>query len=266
MIQTYAENILNELKGKKPEVLMILGSGLGSLANQIEDKTVIPYEKIGFPKSGVSGHAGCLVVGKMGKHEVVCMQGRFHLYEGHNPELIKNVMCAFKTIGVKTLIVTNAAGSLNADMPAGSLMLINDHINFSGKNPLLGANDEKYGPRFVDLSSVYDSDLQNKLKNIALQKGIKLYEGVYLMVLGPNFETAAEIRAFKILGADAVGMSTVPEVMSAVYTGMKVLGVSVITNLGTGLKTSVQSHAETLEQAQKATQKLSDLLKAYMEE
>ena len=174
-------------------------------------------------------------------------------------------MCAFKAIGVKKLIVTNAAGSLNADMPAGSLMLISDHINFSGKNPLLGANDEKYGPRFVDLSNAYDVDLRNKIKKIAEQSDLKLYEGVYLMVLGPNFETAAEIRAFKTLGADAVGMSTVPEVLSAIYTGMKVLGVSVITNLGTGLKTSAQSHTETLEQAQKATQKLAQLLKEYME-
>ena len=138
-------------------------------------------------------------------------------------------------------------------------------IRVSGKNPLLGANDEQYGPRFVDLSNAYDLDLRNKIKEIAKISDIQLFEGVYLMVLGPNFETAAEIRAFKVLGADAVGMSTVPEVMSAVYTGMKVLGVSVITNLGTGLKTSAQSHAGTLEQAQKATQKLAKLLKIDME-
>ena len=265
MIDTFKNNLLNELKGKKPETLLILGSGLGSLADEIENKLVIEYEKVGFPQSGVSGHAGQLVVGKLGKQEVVCMQGRFHLYEGHNPELIKNVMCAFKEIGVKNLIVTNAAGSLNIDMPAGSLMLINDHINFSGKNPLLGPNDEKYGPRFVDLSNVYDVNLRKKIQNIADKINIELFEGVYLMVLGPNFETAAEIRAFKVLGADAVGMSTVPEVMAAVYSGMKVLGVSVITNLGTGLKTSSQSHNETLQEAQKATQKLATLLKTYME-
>lgn len=266
MIETFKANLLRELNGRKPETLLILGSGLGSLADEIENKLVIKYETIGFPKSGVSGHAGQLVVGKLGKQDVVCMQGRFHLYEGYNPELIKNVMCAFRAVGVKNLLVTNAAGSLNTDMPAGSLMLIEDHINFSGKNPLLGANNEKYGPRFIDLSNTYDKDLRSKIKGIADRLDIKLFEGVYLMVLGPNFETAAEIRAFKILGADAVGMSTVPEVLAAVYSGMKVLGVSVITNLGTGLKTSVQSHAETLEQAQKATQKLADLLKAYMEE
>ena len=266
MIELFKANLLRELNGRKPETLLILGSGLGSLADEIENKLIIKYETIGFPKSGVSGHAGQLVVGKLGKQEVVCMQGRFHLYEGYNPELIKNVMCAFKAVGVKNLVVTNAAGSLNVDMPAGSLMLIEDHINFSSKNPLLGANNEKYGPRFIDLSNTYDKDLRSKIKDIADKLNIKLFEGVYLMVLGPNFETAAEIRAFKILGADAVGMSTVPEVLAAVYSGMKVLGVSVITNLGTGLKTSVQSHAETLEQAQKATQKLADLLKAYMEE
>ncbi len=265
MIETYTNNLLQELNGKKPETLIILGSGLGTLADEIKNKIIISYEKAGFPKSSVSGHAGQLVVGTLGNKEVMCMQGRFHLYEGHNPELIKNIMCAFKAIGIKNLIVTNAAGSLNPDMPAGSLMLINDHINFSGKNPLLGVNDEKYGPRFIDLSNTYDKDLRKNLINIANKINIKLFEGVYLMVLGPNFETAAEIRAFKVLGADAVGMSTVPEVLAAVYNGMKVLGVSVITNLGTGLKTSVQSHAETLEQAQKATKKLADLLKAYME-
>ncbi len=265
MINTYVQNLKREFGNKKPDTLLILGSGLGSLADEIQNKIVVEYEKVGFPKSSVSGHAGQLVVGTLGKTEVVCMQGRFHLYEGHNPELIKNVMCAFKEVGVKNLIVTNAAGSLNTDMPAGSLMLINDHINFSGKNPLVGPNDEKYGPRFVDLSHTYDADLREQVKNIAEKLDIKLFEGVYLMVLGPNFETAAEIKAFKVLGADAVGMSTVPEVMAAVYTGMKVLGVSVITNLGTGLKTSIQSHAETLEQAQKATQKLARLLKEYME-
>lgn len=265
MIDTYIQNLKKELGDKRPDTLLILGSGLGSLADEIQNKIIIKYEKIGFPKSSVSGHAGQLVVGTLGKTEVVCMQGRFHLYEGHDPKLIKNVMCAFKAIGVKNLVVTNAAGSLNTDMPAGSLMLISDHINFSGKNPLLGANDEQYGPRFVDLSNAYDLDLRNKIKEIAKISDIRLFEGVYLMVLGPNFETAAEIRAFKVLGADAVGMSTVPEVMSAVYTGMKVLGVSVITNLGTGLKTSAQSHAETLHEAQKATQKLAKLLKIYME-
>lgn len=265
MIETYKANLLRELKGKKPETLLILGSGLGTLADEIKNKIIIGYDSVGFPKSTVSGHAGQLVVGTLGNTEVVCMQGRFHLYEGHNPELIKNVICAFKAIGVKNLIVTNAAGSLNTDMPAGSLMLINDHINFSSKNPLWGANDEKYGPRFVDLSNTYDKDLRDKVKRIANSLNIELFEGVYLMVLGPNFETAAEIRAFKVLGADAVGMSTVPEVLAAVYSGMKVLGVSVITNLGTGLKTSVQSHTETLEQAQKATQKLANLLRKYLE-
>lgn len=265
MIETYVEKLKQELSGKKPETLLILGSGLGTLADEINNKIIIEYEKVGFPKSSVLGHAGQLVVGTLGNTEVICMQGRFHLYEGHNPELIKNVMCAFKEIGVKNLIVTNAAGSLNVDMPAGSLMLINDHINFSGQNPLLGRNDEKYGPRFVDLSTAYDVNLRKKIQEIATRLDIKLFEGVYLMVLGPNFETAAEIRAFKVLGADAVGMSTVPEVLSAIYAGMKVLGVSVITNLGTGLKASSQSHDETLQEAQKATQKLATLLKTYME-
>lgn len=260
----YAESLRKFLRNRKPETLLILGSGLGKLADNLTDKISISYQELGFPVSTVSGHSGTLIVGKIGTKEVICMQGRFHLYEGYNPELIKDVICAFASVGIKNLIVTNAAGSLKADMPAGSLMLIRDHINFSGRNPLVGKNDDKIGPRFPDMSNAYDKASSDRLLHIAKQCDIKLYTGTYLMVLGPNFETPAEVRAFAILGADAVGMSTVPEVIAAVYAGLKVVGVSVITNLGTGLQTGIQTHSETLEQAAEASERLSHLLELYI--
>lgn len=266
MMTEYVENLRRCLAEKKPETLLILGSGLGSLADSLQNKTEISYSELGFPVSTVAGHAGKLAVGDIAGKTVACMQGRFHLYEGYDPNLIKNVIAAFAAVGIKKLIVTNAAGSLRADMPAGSLMLITDHINFSGRNPLAGPNDDKVGPRFPDMSEAYNKAEISKIKAIAEQKNIKLYEGVYLMVLGPNFETPAEVKAFGILGADAVGMSTVPEVIAAVYAGMKVIGLSVITNLGTGLQSKVQSHAETLAQADEASKKLADLLHFYMGE
>jgi xanthosine phosphorylase len=207
-----------------------------------------------------------LLSGQIGGREVLCMNGRFHLYEGYPPRVIQEAMCLFKKVGIKNLIVSNAAGSLTTDMPAGSLMLIGDHINFSGRNPLVGPNDETDGPRFVDMSNAYDADSRRLIKELAQKADIKLFEGVYLMVLGPNFETAAEIRAFRTLGADAVGMSTVPEVLAAVYCQMKVLGFSVITNLGTGLQAAPQAHDETLRQAENASQNLTKLIKLYLEE
>ncbi len=266
MIEQYVKNLTKHLNGHAPDTLLILGSGLGVLAETLQQRAVVAYEDIGFPVTKVSGHKGALSVGKLGKHEVACMQGRFHLYEGHNPQLIKDIMCAFFEIGVKNLIVTNAAGSLRSEMSAGSLMLITDHINLSGRNPLVGANDEKYGPRFPDMGNAYDEKKRALFKSIAAQCHIKLYEGVYLMVLGPNFETPAEIKAFQVLGADAVGMSTVPEVLAAIYAGMKILGVSVITNLGAGMQANAQSHVETLRQAASASENLKKLIELYLEE
>ena len=171
-----------------------------------------------------------------------------------------------KMLGIENLFLTNAAGCVNETWKPGDLMLITDHINLSGQNPLIGKNNEKYGPRFPDMSLAYNLDCREKFKAVARKCGVELHEGVYLMVTGPNFETAAEIRAFKVLGADAIGMSTVPEVISAVYAGMKVLGVSVITNLGTGLHNTQQSHNETLAQAALAAGKLQKLLELYLEE
>lgn len=267
MINKIALKIKEKIGKKEPKIAIILGSGLGQIAEELTDKVTIKYEEIdSFPQSSVSGHAGKLVIGKLEGVEILCMQGRVHLYEGHKAQSIDTIIKSFKKLGIEHLIVTNAAGSLDIDMPAGSLMLIKDHINFSGQNPLVGINDEKLGPRFPDMSNAYDCNIRNKIKDIAKKEKIRLYEGVYLMVLGPNFETSAEILAFRVLGADAVGMSTVPEVISAIHSGMKVLGISVITNLGTGLRDGIQSHEETLHEGRKASENLIVLLKAYIKE
>jgi inosine/guanosine/xanthosine phosphorylase family protein len=263
---SFAKQIEARLQGFKPEIVLILGSGLGDLATRIQNAQTIDYADIaGFPQSTVSGHQGRFVFGRFKKHNVLCMQGRVHLYEGHTPSMISQIIKTFKLLGAEKLIVTNAAGSLNPKIPAGSVMMITDHINLSFANPLIGPNDENLGPRFPDLSNAYDKNLQQIARQAAAETEIVLREGVYLMVSGPNFETAAEVRAFGILGGDAVGMSTVPEVISAAHVGLKTLGFSVITNLGTGLQTQSQSHAETLAVAQKASADLAKLLDTVLE-
>ena len=266
MINESVEYIKKQIFPRKPQTLIILGSGLGKLGDSLQDSICINYADIPhFPQSTVKGHGHQLICGRLGQQEVLCMQGRFHLYEGHQPQIINQLFQIYKQLGINELIVTNASGSLNPDMPPGSLMLISDHINFSGKNPLLGADDESYGPRFPDMSNAYDNQIRQQIKAIASQHDINLFEGSYLMVLGPNFETPAEIRAFRILGADAVGMSTVPEVISAVHKGIKVLGISVITNFGTGLQNQTQNHEETLQQGQNASAQLTKLISLYLE-
>lgn len=255
------------LADKRPQTAVILGSGLGSVADAVEDPLTIDYAAIeGFPRTTVAGHSGKMIVGRLGQSEVLCLQGRFHLYEGHRPQVIAEVVNALKAVGVNRLIVTNAAGSLNPEFTPGSLMLIKDHINFSGQNPLVGANDENVGPRFPDMSNAYDRDMRRQAKELAAKLGINLPEGVYLMVLGPNFETAAEIRAFRTLGADAVGMSTVPEVIAAVHAGIKVLAVSAVTNFGTGLQETPLSHEETIAGAARASSALTALITNYIKE
>lgn len=258
-------NIKYKIVGYKPSLLIILGSGLGAIADELSDKKAIPYSEIeGFPVSTVVGHKGQLIVGRLNGVDVLCMQGRIHLYEGNNAGVIDDIIKAFYDAGINQILVTNAAGSLRETMPAGSIMMIEDHINFMGINPLVGKNKDKYGPRFVDLSEAYDSKLMAQMKEVAKKENIKLFEGVYLAVLGPVFETRAEIKAFQILGADAVGMSTVPEVISAVHCGMKVLGLSAIVNLGTGLQKTPLSHQETLDMGNKAAVDIIKLIKAYV--
>lgn len=263
---SFCNQIQEELKNFKPEIAIILGSGLGALADKIQNPTIIKYSDIkGFPQSTVEGHKGQFVCGNLNGKNVICMQGRIHLYEGHNPQDICQIIKTFKLLGVKKLVVTNAAGSLNPKIKAGSIMMITDHINLSFTNPLIGPNDEAFGPRFPDMSNAYDKDLQKIASDIAKEEHINIKKGVYLMVSGPNFETSAEVRTFGILGADAVGMSTVPEVISAAYCGIKTVGFSVITNMGTGLQKTTQSHDETLAMANKATSNLAVLLDKLFE-
>lgn len=263
---SFAEQLKTRLNGFEPEIALVLGSGLGALAEQIKNPVTVKYQEIsGFPQSTVSGHQGCFVAGCLNGRKVLCMQGRVHLYEGHSPQIVSQIVKSFKLLGIKTLVVTNAAGSLTKQIPAGSVMLITDHINLSFNNPLIGPNDEALGPRFPDMSNAYDKSLRQIALKTAQELGIGLKQGVYLMVSGPNFETAAEVKAFGILGGDAVGMSTVPEVISATHVGIKVLGFSVITNLGTGLQEQAQSHAETLNVASQAADRLTTLLNKLFE-
>ena len=265
MIETYVQNMKAALGDFVPEVLIILGSGLSVLADKIENKIIVPYTKIGFPKITIAGHKGELIAGNLGGRKVLCMNGRYHLYEGHPAPLVKDMMSSYQKIGIKEVIATNAAGSLRADMPAGSLMMITDHINFSGQNPLIGVNNDLEGPRFPDMSNAYDRDLCEKMRQTARKNKIKLYEGTYFFVVGPNFETKAEIKAFRTLGADAVGMSTVPEVITAVYFGMKVVGISVITNQSADIQSTPLTHEETLFEAKQAAVDLQGLVLKYLE-
>ena len=265
MIESYVQNIKAELGDFVPEILIILGSGLSVLADKIENKIIIPYTKIGFPKIAIAGHKGELIAGRLGAKNVLCMNGRYHLYEGHSPALVKDMMACYQRLGIKEMIATNAAGSLRPEMKAGALMMITDHINFSGQNPLTGVNNDKEGPRFPDMSNAYDRDLQQKMRQTAIENQIKLYEGTYFFVVGPNYETRAEIKAFRTLGADAVGMSTVPEVITAVYFGIKVVGISVITNQSADIQQTGLSHEETLFEAKHAAVDLQGLVLKYLE-
>ncbi|MGL5245002.1 MAG: purine-nucleoside phosphorylase, partial [Sarcina sp.] len=234
-IQTAADYIKSKSK-YTPTVGLILGSGLGAIADQIESPEFYPYNEIpNFPVSTVEGHAGRLVVGKFQGKEVVAMQGRFHYYEGYNMQEVTCPVRVMKLLGVETIIVTNAAGAVNVDYVPGDLMIISDHINLSGANPLVGKNLSEFGTRFPDMSNAYDKDLRAKVKEIAANLSIEVREGVYTMFSGPTYETPAEIRMARTLGSDAVGMSTVPEVIVANHSGMKVIGVSCMTNMAAGI-------------------------------
>ncbi|MFN1835112.1 purine-nucleoside phosphorylase [Balneola sp. MJW-20] len=226
-----AVNFIKDQTDFDPEYLVILGTGLGQLADEIEEEHAIPYDQIPhFPVSTVESHAGRLLFGTLGGKKVVAMQGRFHYYEGYTMQQIAFPVRVAKFIGAQTLVVSNACGGLNPNFRRGDIMLINDHINFLGDNPLIGPNDEELGPRFPDMSEPYTERLLELAENVALENSIKMHKGVYLAVSGPMLETKAEYRYMRQLGADVVGMSTVPEVISAVHMGMDVLGISVITD------------------------------------
>jgi len=232
----------------RPRVGMILGSGLGILADQMEGAVSLAYSEIPhFPSSTVPGHRGRLVAGRLTGTPVWAMQGRVHFYEGYSMADVVRPVRVMRELGVTTLIVTNAAGGLNPAFSAGDLMLIADHINLLGTNPLIGPNEDAFGPRFPDMTSAYDPELRRLARGVAEQEGLRLQEGIYACVSGPSYETPAEIRALRILGADAVGMSTVPEVIAARHMGMRVLGISCITNLAAGISPHPLSHDEVVE-------------------
>lgn len=233
-----------------PELGVILGSGLGGFANLVEEKVVIPYKDIPhFPISTVEGHAGQLVFGKVQGRSVVVMQGRFHFYEGYTMQEVTFPIRVMQVLGVTGLIVTNAAGGINSAFSSGNLVLIKDHLNLMGDNPLRGANLSNLGPRFPDLSEGYNLEWRQKALGIAKELGINPQEGIYVAVCGPNYETPAEIRYMRTIGADMVGMSTVPEVIVANHGGMKVLGISCVTNMAAGILGQKLSHVEVMETA-----------------
>jgi purine-nucleoside phosphorylase len=214
-----------------PDVAIILGTGLGGLGEEVAVEARIPYGEIpGFPLSTVESHAGELLLGTLAGRRVVAMRGRFHLYEGYTPQHIGLPVRVLERLGARTLVVSNACGGMHPLWSPGDLMLIADHINLLGANPLVGPNDDRLGPRFPDMSAAYDTGLRALARAVALERGITLREGVYVAVTGPNLETRAEYRMLRFVGADVVGMSTVPEVITAVHMGMRVLGVSIITD------------------------------------
>lgn len=250
------------LEGLAPRIALVLGSGLGGLVDHVENAVRIPYAELpGFPRSGVSGHAGELVAGSFSGTPVIMLVGRSHYYEHGNPAAMRPVLETLAGVGVETLILTNAAGSLKPEMPPGSVMLIEDHINFSGTNPLIGEPTDR---RFVGLSEAYDVSLRDALEQAAKSAGVELHRGVYMWFSGPTFETPAEIRMARILGADAVGMSTVPEVILARFLGLRAAACSVVTNLAAGMAAGELSHQETKDMAPLGGEKLGKILQQFL--
>jgi len=256
---------------QQPAMAIILGSGLGDLANAVEKATAIPYAEIPhFARSTVSGHAGRLLIGTIEGVTVVMMQGRFHFYEGYTPQVITFPVRVMAMLGAQTLLVTNAAGGVNPAYKAGDLMLIRNHINLpglAGVNPLIGENDERFGPRFPSMARPYDTALRALARSVAQSQGnLRLHEGIYTMVAGPSFETQAELKYLRLIGTDAVGMSTAPEAIAARHMGMRVLGISLITNTATGdePEEAEANHAEVLEVASAARVKFVTLVRGII--
>lgn len=251
----------------KPKAVLILGSGLGPVADAVKGAVTIPYKDLpGFPRPSIAGHAGRLVLGKLGGVPVAVLQGRVHLYEGGAPDAMAGPLRLFRKMGAKTLVVTNAAGGLRDGWKPGTLMAIADQINLTGKNPLTGPNDEAVGPRFPDMTEAYDRKLLKAWKAAAKAARVPVEEGVYLAVSGPSYETPAEIRAFRNLGADAVGMSTVLEVIAARHAGYRCAGLSIITNLAAGLSDAPLNHGEVVAAGRGGAAKLVRLLTAFLHE
>ncbi len=254
--------ILGKRPNFKPKIAIVLGSGLADFANELQDPITIPYDALpGFSVSRVVGHPGRLVLGYLREIPVVCCQGRIHAYEGIRGEGFKHFIRTLQSLGCKSVLMTNAAGSLRKDFQPGQLVLISDHINFSITSPLVGPNDDTFGPRFISMDDAYDPGLRNILQQTAKDVDLCLHEGIYFGVLGPHFETPAEIRAFRHLGADVIGMSTIPEVIVARHCGLKVAVISVVTNFAAGLTEEHIDHAKHLAFAEQASSSLRNLLK-----
>ncbi|HKR31671.1 MAG TPA: purine-nucleoside phosphorylase [Terriglobales bacterium] len=265
---TMAGDAADFIRGKTslhPKLALVLGSGLGAFADELEDRTVLPYVSIPhFPLSGAEGHAGNLVIGKVGEIPVAVMQGRVHYYEGHSMLRVTFPMRVFCRLGIKGALLTNAAGGIGAQLTPGCLVVLSDHINLQGTNALVGPNDERFGPRFPDMSEAYARDWRTIALEEGRRQGIKIFEGIYAAVPGPSYETPAEIRFLRIIGADVVGMSTVAEVVIARHCGMKVLAISVVTNMAAGILNRPINHAEVMEIGRHIRSEFSDLLKSVI--
>ncbi len=262
-----AASYLQSKFASTPKIGLILGSGLGVLADEIEHAVKVPYSEIPeFPVSTVEGHAGQLVFGTLHGVSVAAMQGRFHYYEGYDMHKVTFPVRVMKELGVETVIVTNAAGGVNMAFEPGDLMLISDHINFIGNNPLIGPNDTKLGVRFPDMSEAYCKKLRRMAKDVAERLNIKVQEGVYVAMSGPTYETPAEIRMLRTLGGDAVGMSTVPEVIVARHAGLQVLGISCISNMAAGILDQPLHHEEVIETTERVKANFLSLVKEIVSE
>ena len=269
-LSTRIQNAVDYIRSRtdaEPAIGLILGSGLGDFADTLENRRIIPFTDIpDFPAATVPGHTGAFAFGEKHGKSVVCLQGRLHYYEGHPMQLLTLPVRIMAKLGVKTLVLTNAAGGVNKDYRPGDLMLIADHINHSGSNPLIGVNDPELGTRFPDVTDLYSAALRLKIKLAAVEAGISLRQGVYMMFPGPSYETPAEIRMARCLGADAVGMSTVPEAIVAAQCGIRCLGISCITNLAAGVSPNKLSHQEVMETAAQAHDSFQNLLNLNLKE
>ena len=259
-----AKFILSKTK-LRPKIALVLGSGLGGFADELTDATRIPYQKIpDFPRSTAIGHAGLLVIGKAEGIAVAAMQGRVHLYEGYSAREVGFAMRVFGRMGMRSAILTNAAGGINSEFKQGALVVIRDHINLQGANPLIGPNDERFGPRFPDMTQAYWRSYREIALAEAKRLGIEAHEGVYAALPGPSYETPAEIRYLRTIGADLVGMSTVPEVIVARHMGIRVLGISCVTNMAAGILDRPLDHSEVLETGERVKSQFIALLRAVI--
>ena len=265
-MQLAVDYIKEKIGDFKPEIGIILGSGLGDFADSFES-IVVPYNEIpGFQKSNVHGHKGQLVFAEVNGKKVVMMQGRYHFYEGHNMQVVTYPVKVMKKLGIELLIITNAAGAVSGEYTPGELMFITDHINFMGTNPLIGANDDSLGTRFPDMSEVYNEELIELAEDIAEKLSISYQKGVYVATTGPSYETPAEINMFKKLGGNAVGMSTVPEAIVANYCGLKVLGISCLTNYAAGVSDYPLNHQEVIDTANRVKESFKELLSEFIKQ